>query len=53
MARQFGRKGVLLTYEGQGHGSVTSGPCMQGAVDRYLVDLTVPPRGTRCPAVES
>ncbi|MGN5633501.1 alpha/beta hydrolase [Streptomyces sp. AC154] len=49
VARQLGRSGVLLTYEGQGHGSVTSGPCMENAVNRYLTDLTVPARDTRCP----
>ncbi|CQR65404.1 Tripeptidyl aminopeptidase [Streptomyces leeuwenhoekii] len=53
VARQLGRSGVLLTYEGQGHGSVTSGPCMEEAVDGYLIDLTVPPRGAGCPAVPS
>ncbi|MGV9275631.1 alpha/beta hydrolase [Streptomyces griseosporeus] len=51
VARQLGRSGVLLTYEGQGHGSVTSGPCMEDAVDGYLVGLAVPPRGTSCPAL--
>ncbi|MEX3105367.1 alpha/beta hydrolase [Streptomyces sp. ST1015] len=51
VARQLGRSGVLLTYEGHGHGSVTSGPCMENAVDAYLTALTVPPHGTRCPAV--
>ncbi|MDQ1017537.1 alpha/beta hydrolase [Streptomyces afghaniensis] len=51
VARQLGRSGVLLTYEGHGHGSVTNGPCMEDAVDSYLIDLAVPPRGTRCPAV--
>ncbi|MFF7048081.1 alpha/beta hydrolase [Streptomyces griseorubiginosus] len=35
VARQLGRSGALLTYEGHGHGSVTSGPCMEGAVDSY------------------
>lgn len=53
VARQFGPSGALLTYEGQGHGSVTSGPCMENAVDDYLTDLTVPNRGTTCPAVPS
>ncbi|GGW13815.1 peptidase [Streptomyces capoamus] len=53
VARQLGRSGVLLTYEGHGHGSVTSGPCMQDAVDSYLTGLAVPPRGTHCPAVPS
>ncbi|MEU0688125.1 alpha/beta hydrolase [Streptomyces uncialis] len=51
VARQLGRGGALLTYEGHGHGSVTRGPCMRDTVDRYLTDLVVPPRGTRCPAV--
>ncbi|WP_433432300.1 alpha/beta hydrolase [Nonomuraea sp. CA-141351] len=50
VARQFGLKGVLLTYDGWGHGSATSGPCMENTVDRYLTDLAVPPRGTHCPA---
>ncbi|MFF0740451.1 alpha/beta hydrolase [Streptomyces sp. NPDC004111] len=53
VARQLGRSGVLLTYEGGGHGSVTRGPCMENAVDSYLTGLKVPPRGTRCPAVPS
>ncbi|WP_172387014.1 alpha/beta hydrolase [Streptomyces sp. MNP-20] len=53
VARQLGRSGVLLTYEGHGHGSVTSGPCMENAVDSYLTDLAVPPRGTSCPALPS
>ncbi|WP_184565052.1 alpha/beta hydrolase [Streptomyces paradoxus] len=53
VARQLGRRGVLLTYEGHGHGSVTSGPCMEDAVNSYLTDLTVPPRGTSCPALDS
>ncbi|MEV5826073.1 alpha/beta hydrolase [Spirillospora sp. NPDC052242] len=50
-ARQLGREGVLLTYEGAGHGSYDRGPCMQGTIDRYLIDLKVPARGTTCPAV--
>ncbi|MCX5415768.1 alpha/beta hydrolase [Streptomyces sp. NBC_00059] len=53
VTRQLGRSGVLLTNEGHGHGSVTRGPCMEDAVDSYLTDLTVPPRGTSCPAVPS
>ncbi|WP_449487589.1 alpha/beta hydrolase, partial [Streptomyces griseorubiginosus] len=38
----MGRSGALLTYEGHGHGSVTSGPCMEGAVNSYLTDLAGP-----------
>ncbi|MFG1665056.1 alpha/beta hydrolase [Streptomyces sp. Y7] len=51
VTRQLGRSGVLLTYKGHGHGSVTRGPCMEGAVDSYLTDLAVPPEGTSCPAM--
>lgn len=41
--------GVLLTREGVGHGSYrTSGPCVDTAVDRYLIDGTVPADGTTC-----
>ncbi|MEZ0075026.1 alpha/beta fold hydrolase [Planotetraspora sp. GP83] len=50
-ARQIGREGVLLTYEGWGHGIYGHGECTRGAIDRYLVSLTLPARGTRCPAV--
>jgi hypothetical protein len=43
--------GVLLTYEGDGHTAFfTGGACIQDAVVGYLVDLTVPPPDTRCPA---
>ena len=52
VARQLGRHGVLLTYEGWGHGSYTTTPCVGRAVDAYLIDQVVPARGTRCPAVE-
>ncbi|GAA2432231.1 alpha/beta hydrolase [Actinomadura vinacea] len=48
--RQLGRSGVLLTYEGHGHGTATDGPCMENSVDAYLTDLKVPARGTSCPA---
>ncbi|XVQ86142.1 alpha/beta hydrolase [Microbispora siamensis] len=50
-ARQIGRAGVLLTYEGWGHGIYGRGDCTTGAFDRYLVSRTLPARGTRCPAV--
>ena len=48
--RQLGRHGRLVTYEGWGHGSYGASPCTTAAVDRYLIDLVVPPRGARCPA---
>ncbi|MDG4790910.1 alpha/beta hydrolase [Micromonospora sp. WMMD1102] len=50
VARQLGRYGVLLSYEGAGHGVYTATECTRGTVDRYLVDLVVPPRGASCPA---
>ena len=50
--RQFGRKGVLLTYDGRGHGSATDTPCMENAVDAYLTgasDLPSPVHPTALP----
>ena len=41
---------VLLTREGYGHGSYRAGaPCVDAAVDRLLVDGTLPAPGTTCP----
>ncbi|QFG23744.1 alpha/beta hydrolase [Actinomadura sp. WMMB 499] len=51
VARQLGREGVLLTYEGAGHGSYNRSDCMRRTIDRYLIDLDVPARGTTCPPV--
>ncbi|GIG89048.1 alpha/beta fold hydrolase [Plantactinospora endophytica] len=50
VARQLGRHGVLLTYEGAGHGVYSATACTRSTVDRYLVDLVVPARGASCPA---
>ena len=42
---------VLLTYEGDGHTAfLRGGQCIEDAVVDYLVELQVPPPGTRCPA---
>lgn len=39
----------LLTFEATQHGAYGQGSaCIDDAVNRYLVDLTLPPRGTRC-----
>lgn len=47
LARQLG--GTLLTFEGTQHTVVFHGsPCVDDIVTRYLVDVTVPPPGTRC-----
>ncbi|WP_245657617.1 alpha/beta hydrolase [Herbidospora mongoliensis] len=41
--------GVLLSYDGDGHTAYGTGsPCVDKAVDAYLVDLAVPAEGTRC-----
>ncbi|MDG4836411.1 alpha/beta hydrolase [Micromonospora sp. WMMD967] len=52
VARQLGRHGVLLTYQGWGHGSYTTSPCVEQIVDDYLIDLVVPAPDASCPAVE-
>jgi pimeloyl-ACP methyl ester carboxylesterase len=41
--------GHVLTWEGEGHTAYPSTPCIVQAVDGYLIDLQVPPEGTRCP----
>ncbi|GIE93086.1 alpha/beta hydrolase [Paractinoplanes rishiriensis] len=46
--RQLGRHGVLVTYEGAGHGAYTLSDCIKRTVDDYLVSRTVPARGTTC-----
>ncbi|MFE9915240.1 alpha/beta hydrolase [Micromonospora sp. NPDC005553] len=52
VARQLGRHGAVLTYQGWGHGSYSSSPCVQRAVDSYLTDRVVPARDASCPAIE-
>ncbi|MGW0366016.1 alpha/beta hydrolase [Streptomyces sp. NPDC002990] len=43
--------GVELTYRGEGHGAYNSGdPCVQQAVNGYLLDGKVPGGGTVCTA---
>jgi pimeloyl-ACP methyl ester carboxylesterase len=51
VSRQLGRSGVLLTYEGAGHGNYTRSDCVRDAVDRYLISVDVPDDGASCPAV--
>lgn len=52
VARQLGREGVLLTYDGWGHGVYRRSACTIEAVDRYLIERRLPRQGSRCPAVE-
>ncbi|MEO5534069.1 MAG: alpha/beta hydrolase [Pseudolysinimonas sp.] len=41
--------GHLITYKGEGHTAYTSGdPCVQGAVDDYFVNGTVPASDPNC-----
>ena len=40
---------VLLTRDGDGHTSYVTSPCAQRAIDRYLINLTLPRPGTICP----
>jgi pimeloyl-ACP methyl ester carboxylesterase len=42
--------GVVLTWQGEGHTAYPQTKCITTAVNRYLVDLTVPAKGTTCPA---
>jgi pimeloyl-ACP methyl ester carboxylesterase len=42
--------GRVLTWEGEGHTAYPSTDCIVKAVDGYLIDLTVPKEGLRCPA---
>jgi pimeloyl-ACP methyl ester carboxylesterase len=42
--------GRVLTWEGEGHTAYPQTHCISEAVDRYLIDLIVPPEGKRCPA---
>ena len=42
--------GTVLTWQGEGHTAYPQTRCITEAVDRYLIDLTVPPAGQTCPA---
>ena len=42
--------GRVLTWQGEGHTAYPSTPCIVRAVDDYLIDLTAPQEGLRCPA---
>ncbi|MBV8930086.1 MAG: alpha/beta hydrolase [Mycobacteriaceae bacterium] len=47
LAKQLG--GTLLTFDGTQHTVVFQGnACVDDAAARYLIDLTLPPSGTRC-----
>ncbi|MEV4838840.1 alpha/beta hydrolase [Nonomuraea sp. NPDC049486] len=45
------KTGVLVTYEGEGHGAYLSGStCVVRTVDAYLLKGTMPESGAACPA---
>ncbi|MFC4119166.1 alpha/beta hydrolase [Nonomuraea zeae] len=45
------RTGVLVTYEGEGHGAYLSGNgCVMNTVDAYVLKGKVPAKGTSCAA---
>jgi pimeloyl-ACP methyl ester carboxylesterase len=41
---------TLLTYDGTGHGDYGSSLCARDAIDKYLLTLRLPARGTHCAA---
>ncbi|WIM94579.1 alpha/beta hydrolase [Actinoplanes oblitus] len=49
---ELGTSGRLVTYLGAGHGQYRATACTTAVIDRYLIDLTVPPPGTTCPAAD-
>lgn len=42
--------GLLITRVGDGHTGYRSSQCVRNYVNSYLVNLTVPPEGVRCPS---
>ncbi|HLL67652.1 MAG TPA: alpha/beta hydrolase [Micromonosporaceae bacterium] len=42
--------GTVLTWEGEGHTAYPQTRCINDAVNRYLIDLTVPAANLTCPA---
>ena len=42
--------GVVLTWQGEGHTAYPQTRCINDAVNKYLIDLTPPAKGTTCPA---
>ncbi|GAA1469200.1 alpha/beta hydrolase [Nocardiopsis exhalans] len=50
LADQLGDDGVLVTYEGAGHGVYGRTDCTTEVVDDYLIHQKLPAEGTRCEA---
>jgi pimeloyl-ACP methyl ester carboxylesterase len=41
---------TVVTWQGQGHTAYPQTTCIRATIDAYLIDLSVPPPGTTCPA---
>jgi pimeloyl-ACP methyl ester carboxylesterase len=41
--------GHVITWQGEGHTAYLSSTCIQAAVDKYLIQLSVPAEGFTCP----
>lgn len=50
LASKLGAQDSLIRYQGGGHTIYGSNPCVDEAVDAYLLDLEAPPPGLSCPA---
>lgn len=48
-AKRLG-SGVLLTYEGEGHGAYTASQCVRTKADAFFATGALPREGTSCPA---
>ncbi|MFF4181613.1 alpha/beta hydrolase [Streptomyces sp. NPDC001691] len=48
-AKRLG-SGVLVTYEGEGHGAYSASQCIRAKADAFFTNGTVPKEGTSCPA---
>lgn len=44
------QNGILLTRVGDGHTGYRASSCIRTNVDKYLIDLTAPAAGIRCPS---
>ncbi|WP_165912879.1 alpha/beta hydrolase [Tamaricihabitans halophyticus] len=44
--------GVLVTYEGMGHGAANRTVCVTNVLDEYYLNLAAPRDGTSCPAAK-
>jgi pimeloyl-ACP methyl ester carboxylesterase len=42
--------GVVLNWQGAGHGAIGRSDCVTASISRFLVQGTVPAKGTACPA---